>query len=50
MKNFYRIIDIRIKVERYFREWWILGKYIMKKWVGLEFIKIIGEKGVNDVN
>lgn len=50
MKNFHRITDIRIKVERHSREWWTLGKHIMKKRVGLESIKTIGEKGVNDVN
>lgn len=50
MKNFHRIKDIRIKVKRHSREWWTLVKHIMKKWLGLEYIKTIAEKWVNDVN
>lgn len=50
MKTFQRIKDIGIKVKRHSREWWTLVKHIMKKWLGLEYIKTIGEKWVNDVN
>lgn len=32
------------------REWWTLVKHMMKKRLGLEYIKTIGEKWANDVN
>lgn len=50
MKNFHRIKDIRIKVKRHSRQWWVLGKHTTKTWLGLEYIKTIGEKWVKDAN
>lgn len=44
-KNFHRIKDIRIKVKRHSRQWWVLGKHTTKTWLGLEYIKQLEKSG-----